>query len=52
MKSHQSPPLCCQLLGSLLDEIIKDIFVNNIGVYEEGAMHIEAIIILSFYDFI
>ena len=52
MESHQSLPLCCQLLGSLLDEIIKDIIINNIGVDEEGAMHIDAVIVLSFCYFI
>ena len=51
MESHLSPPLR-QLLGGLLDEIIKGIIINKIGVDEEGAMHIDAVIVLSFCDFI
>jgi hypothetical protein len=51
MESHLSPPVR-QLLGSLLDEMIKGIIINNIGVDEEGAMHVDAVIVLSFYDFI
>ena len=51
MKSHLSPPVR-HLLESLLDEMIKCIIINNIGVNEEGAMHVDAVIVLSFCDFI